>query len=61
MIRGRIGVTSIEVASIEDKIREAKLCTFGHLRRRPRDASMRRCGTVECLDYENSRCRVKKS
>ena len=56
MIRGKIGV-----ASIEDKMREVRLRWFGHLRRRPEDAPVRRCETIECLDYRRSRGRPKKS
>jgi len=55
-IRGKIGV-----ASIEDKMRDARLRWFGHIRRRPRDAPIRRCETIECLDYRRSRGRPKKS
>ena len=38
-IRIKIGVT---VASIEEKIRENRLRWFGHVRRRPADAPVRR-------------------
>ena len=31
------------------------------LRRRPEDAPVRRCETMECLDYKRSRSRPKKS
>jgi len=51
----------IGVASIEDKMREARLRWFGHIRRRLRDAPVRRCETTECLDYRRSRGRPKKS
>ena len=56
VIRGKVGV-----ASIEDKMREARLRWFGHIRRRPRDAPVRRCETLECLEYRRSRGRPKKS
>jgi len=56
VIRGKI-----EVASIEDKMRETRLRWFGHIRRRTRDTSMRSCETIECLDYRRSRCRPEKS
>ena len=56
VIRSRIGV-----ASIEDKMREIRLRWFGHVRRRPMNAPVRRCETVECLDYRRSRGRPKKS
>jgi len=44
VIRGKIGV-----ASIEDKMREIRLRWFGHVRRRLMDAPVRRCETIECL------------
>jgi hypothetical protein len=56
VIRGKIGV-----ASIEDKLREARLRWFGHIRRRPNDAPVRRCERIECADYRRSRGRPKKS
>ena len=49
------------MASIEDKMRETSLRWFGHVRRRPMDAPVKRCETVECLDYRRSRVRQKKS
>jgi len=55
-IRCKIGV-----ASIEDMMREVRLHWFGHIRRRLRDASVRRCGTIECPEYRRSRGRSKKS
>jgi len=48
VIRGKLGV-----ASIEDKIREAKLRWFGHIR--SMDALMRKCGRLDCPDYKRSR------
>jgi len=56
VIGGKIGV-----ASIEDKMRETRLRWFGHVRRRPMDAPLRRCETIECLEYRRSRGRPKKS
>ena len=55
VVRGKI------VASIEDKMREARFCWFGHIRRRPRDAPVRRCEMMECPKYRRSRGRPKKS
>ena len=49
------------MASIEDKIRDARLHWFGHIRRRNMDAPVRRCETIECLGYRRSRGRLKKS
>ena len=56
VIRGRIGV-----ASIEDKIRETRLRWFGHIRRRNMDAPVRRCEKLERPDYKRSRGRPKNS
>jgi len=56
VIRGKIGV-----ASIEDKMRDVRLCWFGHLRRRPKNALVMRCETIECLDFRRGRGRPKKS
>ena len=60
-IRNEVIRAKIGVASIEDKMREVRLRWFGHLRRRPEDAPVRRCETIECLDYRRSRGRPKKS
>jgi len=46
VIRGRIGVTPIE-----DKIIDARLRWFGHIRR-SMDAPMRRCENINRLDYK---------
>ena len=43
------------MTSIEDKMRETRLRWFGHVRRRPIDAPVRKCETIECLDYRRSR------
>jgi len=40
-------------------MRDTRLRWFGHIRRRLRDALVRRCETIECLDYR-SRGRPKK-
>ena len=56
VIRGRIGV-----ASIEDKIREARLRCFRHIRRRSMDAPVRRCEKFDRPNYMSSRGRPKKS
>ena len=54
-IRGKIGMTFIV-----DKMREVRLRWFGHIRRRPRDALVRRCETIECPEYRKSRGMPKK-
>ena len=56
MIRGKIRVTSIE-----DKIREARLRWFGHIRRRNMDAPVRRRERIYRSDDRKSRGRLKKS
>ena len=55
VIRGKIGV-----ASIQDKIREARLRWFGHIRR-SMDAPVRRCEKFDRPNYRRSRGRPKKS
>jgi len=52
---GKIGV-----ASMEDKMRDVRLLWLGHIRRRLRDASVRRCEMMESPKYK-SRDRPKKS
>ena len=42
-------------------MREARLRWFKYIRRRPRDAPVRRCETIECLDYRKNRGGSKKS
>jgi len=60
-IRNEVITGKIGVASIESKMREVRLRWFGHIRRRPRGAPVRRCETIKCLDYRRSRGRAKKS
>jgi len=60
-IRNEVIRDKIGVASIEDKIREARLRWFGHIRRRSLDAQVRRCDKLDRLDYKRSRGRPKKS
>ena len=60
-IRNEVISRKIGVASIEDKMRDARLRWFGHIRRRSRDAPVRRCETIEYSYYKRSRGRAKKS
>ena len=60
-IRNEVIRGKIRVASIEDKMRETRLHWYGHIRRRTRDAPVRRCKMIECLDYRRSRGTPKKS
>jgi len=55
VIRSKIGV-----APIEDKMREAKLRWFGHVRK-SMDALVRRCENIDRLDCKRSRGRPRKS
>jgi len=48
------------VASIEDKMREARLRWFWHIRR-SMDALVRRCEKLDLPDHKRSRGRPKKS
>ena len=48
------------MASIEDKIREARLRWFGHIRR-SMDALVTRCERFDRLGYRRSRGKPKKS
>jgi len=56
VIRGKTGV-----ASIEDKMRQARLRWFSHIRRRSVDATMRRCEHIDWPDHSKSRGRPNKS
>jgi len=47
VIRSKIGVTSIE-----DKLREARLRWFRHIRRRNTDAPVRRCERIDHPELE---------
>jgi len=56
IIRGKLGM-----ASIEDKIREARHRWFGYIRRRSMDAPVRRCKMLDRSDHKWSRGKPKKS
>jgi len=60
-IRNEVIRSEIEVTSMEDKMRDARLRWFGHITRRSRDAQVKRCETIEYLGYRRSRDRSKKS
>jgi len=60
-IRNEVIRSEIGVASIEDKMREARLRWFGHIRRRPMDAPVRRGETIVCLNHKRRRGRPRKS
>ena len=48
------------MASIEDKIREARLRSFGHMRRRNMNAPVRICEKIDRPDYRWSRGRPRR-
>ncbi|XP_070046951.1 uncharacterized protein [Nicotiana tomentosiformis] len=50
----------VGVATIEDKIREARLKWFGHVRRRSTDALVKRCERLTLEGLRRGRCRPKK-
>ncbi|XP_070014686.1 uncharacterized protein [Nicotiana sylvestris] len=54
-IREKVGV-----ASVEDKMREARLRWFGHVRRRSLDAPVRRCELLALVGSRRGRGRPKK-
>ena len=60
-IRNKVMRDKIGMTSIKDKMREIRLHWFGHVRRRPMDAPVRRCEMIECLNYRRSRGKPKKS
>jgi len=60
-IRNDVIRDKIEVASIENKIRKARLRWFSHIKRRRMDAPMKRCEKIDLPNYRRSRGRSKKS
>jgi len=56
VIRGKIGVTSIE-----DKVREASLRWFDHIRQRSMNTPVRRCEKIDWKEHIRSKGRLKKS
>ncbi|XP_060189176.1 uncharacterized protein LOC132618126 isoform X2 [Lycium barbarum] len=50
-IRDKVGV-----ASVEDKMREARLRWFGHMKRRDTDAPVRRCERLAMDGFRRGRC-----
>jgi len=45
------------VASTKNKLREARLRWFGHIRKRNVDASVRRCERLDCPEYRRGKGR----
>jgi len=56
VIRERVGV-----APLEEKLREARLRWFGHIKRRSVDAPVRRCEALDLVHYRRERGRPKTS
>ena len=56
MIRSKIGITSIK-----DKMTEARLGWFEHIRRKPMDVPVRRGETIVCFGQRSHRGRPRKS
>ena len=59
-IRNDVIHNKVEIVLIEEKMRETRLRWFGHVRRRPRDASMRRVDEMKQLVKKRGRGRPKK-
>ncbi|WP_375619007.1 hypothetical protein, partial [Bartonella sp. AC134YNZD] len=49
----------VQVAPIEDKIRENRLIWFGHVQRRPLDAPVRKSDTIDIIGHPRGRGRPK--
>ena len=60
-LRNEIIRKKVEVTSIEDKMRESRLRWFGHVRRRPSDAPVRRIEKLRSDDIARGRGRPKKT
>jgi len=60
-IRNKLIRCKIGAASIEDKIKEARLRWFGHISRRNMDSPVKRCERIERPKYKRGRGRPKKS
>jgi len=60
-IRNEVIRNSVEVAPIEDKLRESRLRWFGHVKRRSVDAPVRRCERINISEGRRGRGRPKKS
>ncbi|KAL6536543.1 hypothetical protein OROGR_013115 [Orobanche gracilis] len=60
-LRNEVIREKVRVASIEDKMMENRLRWFGHLRRRPVDAPVRRLESWRTINIVKGRCRPKKT
>nr|XP_016440806.1 PREDICTED: uncharacterized protein LOC107766524 [Nicotiana tabacum] len=59
-IRNKVITDKVEVASMEDKLRESRLRWFGHVKRRDIDAPMRGCERLSMAGLRNKRDSPKK-
>ncbi|KAF3638986.1 hypothetical protein FXO37_24149 [Capsicum annuum] len=59
-VRNEIIWEKVGVASVEDKMREGRLCWFGHVMRRGPDAPVQRCETLAMDGFRRGRGRPKK-
>ncbi|XP_019240349.1 PREDICTED: uncharacterized protein LOC109220340 [Nicotiana attenuata] len=60
-IRNEVIQEKVGVASVEDKIREARLRWFGHVKRRSIEAPVRRCERLASVGSRRGRGRPKNS
>lgn len=61
MIRNKAIWDKVEVASLVDKTREARLRWFGHVKRRCTDVQFRRCERLVVARVRRGRGRSKKN
>ena len=59
-IRNEVIRNKVEVVPIEEKMRETRLRWFGHMRRRPRNAHVRRVDEMKQLVKKRGKGRAKK-
>ena len=60
-IRNKVIHNKVKVVSIEEKMRKTRLRWFGHVRRRLRDAPVKRVDEMEQLVQKRNRGRPKKT
>ncbi|XP_019236534.1 PREDICTED: uncharacterized protein LOC109216790 [Nicotiana attenuata] len=60
-IRNEVIQNKVGLALVEDKMREARLRWFGHVKRRSTEAPIRRCERLALEDMRRDRGRPKKS
>jgi len=60
-IKNEVIGQKVEIAPIEDKMRETRLRWFGHVKRRNDNTPVRRCEMISLLECRRGRGRPKKS